>query len=61
MEKLFTLSEVEKLTGRKVVTLRKDAREGRLHIIRICQQIRVPESNLLDFLARTRKETSEAT
>ncbi|MBX3305628.1 MAG: helix-turn-helix domain-containing protein [Nitrospira sp.] len=52
MERLFRLDEIEATTRRKVVTLRRDIREGRLKAVRINRQVRVPESALMDFLSR---------
>lgn len=52
MEQLFRLDEVEITTRRKVVTLRKDIRDGRLRVIRIGRQVRVSESALVEFLSQ---------
>lgn len=61
MEQLFRLDEVEIATRRKVVTLRKDIRDGRLRAIRIGRQVRVSESALIEFLSRsTQPNTTEA-
>jgi len=53
MERLFRLDEIEATTKRRVVTLRRDIREGRLKAIRINRQVRVPESALIEFLTRS--------
>jgi excisionase family DNA binding protein len=53
MERLFRLDEIEATTRRKVVTLRRDIREGRLKATRIGRQVRISETNLIDFLTRS--------
>lgn len=53
MERLFRLDEIEETINRKVVTLRKDIRDGRLRVIRIGRQVRVSESALIEFLSRS--------
>ncbi len=53
MERLFRLDEIETTTRRKVVTLRRDIREGRLKATRIGRQVRISETDLLDFLSRS--------
>lgn len=53
MERLFKLDEIEATTRRKVTTLRRDIREGRLKVTRIGRQVRVSESALIDFLTRS--------
>jgi excisionase family DNA binding protein len=60
MERLFKLDEIEQATKRKVVTLRGDVRAGRLAAIKIGRQVRVTESALMDFLARSGKGPKEA-
>jgi excisionase family DNA binding protein len=60
MERWFRLDEIEATTRRKVTTLRKDIRDGRLEAIHIGRQVRVSESALLDFLSRSAQPKAEA-
>ncbi len=50
MDKLLSLPDLEKLTGRRVVTWRKDIREGKLPVVRIGRLVRVREMDLETFI-----------
>lgn len=50
---LLTLRQVERVTRRKTTTLRNDIRAGRLKATRIGRQVRISETDLLDFLTRS--------
>lgn len=56
MEQLFRLDEIEAATRRKVVTLRRDIREGRLKATRINRQVRVSLTALNEFLSQAALE-----
>ena len=43
-ERLLTLQEAEKLTGRKVSTWRRDLLERRITFVKIGRQVRIPLS-----------------
>ena len=50
---LLTLRQVERVTRRRTTTLRNDIRAGRLKATRIGRQVRISETDLLDFLTRS--------
>lgn len=48
---LMTLREVEKLTRRKVATIRKDIRQRRIAHVRIGRSIRIPRSVVEELIS----------
>jgi len=50
--RLLTLIEVEKRTGRKVSTWRRDILERRITYVKIGRSVRIPEEEVDDLIAR---------
>ncbi len=62
--KLFSLQELESLTGKTVGSWRKDIRERRIDIVRLGRLVRVPEEEIArlyngGFVPRTVRERHE--
>ncbi len=58
MQKYFTLKEVNEITGLSLITLNRDIRSGRLHVVRVGERaIRVPESELSRLIRPYDRET----
>jgi hypothetical protein len=51
-QQLLTLKDLERFTGRKIATWRRDIRLGRIAIVRIGRQVRVPVEAFEELLRR---------
>ena len=51
-ERLLTLQEAERLTGRKVSTWRRDLSERRVPFVKIGRQVRIPLTVIEDLIRK---------